>query len=650
MHAIPPVSPHAWPLRRLAIALVAGNLAIVAVLVLAAGVALRAGRVSEEVRAKESVENLANGLAAEVGAELKQLDNALATIALRFRTLDPSDAKGRAEIEASLAEQRTLLTQVDAIRIADETGRVRFGLSDARASIDIADRGYFRDARAQDGLVVSEPIQGRIVTKWGVALARRIVRPDGSFAGVVYTNLSTDHFVGRFNRVALGSAGAITLRSTGMRLIARFSVVDGAQEKNVGTVSVSDELRRRLAADPDSGSYLTATALDGIERYTAYRRVPGYSLRVFAGLGTRDFLAGWHREVWQIGLLLAVAVATLVGCSVLVFLQHRRQILARKEIARLALEQSVMLDNEVVGMVKLRDRRAVWKNRALDRIFGYDPGELVGAPTRLLYLDDASCEETARHAYETLSAGERFRAQLRMRHKAGHAIWIDLSGTAVSADESLWSMTDITALKDSEAHAQYLALHDVLTGLPNRVLFHERLLYILADADRKRLTTAVCYLDLDGFKAVNDAHGHEAGDVVLREVGQRLLGCIRANDVVARFGGDEFALLLCSLQGVAEADLVLRRVLSTIEQPIDLPRGGVATVGVSIGVAISPDHGSDAETLMRRADHAMYASKRAGKHRVSVHLSGQPAEVSKPAGEPAFAKSADMPLEKLPQD
>lgn len=606
----------ALPLRRLALALVAGNAVVILVLVLAAGVALQAGRESEEARARESAENLANSLAIELGAELKQLDNALATVALRVRALDATHADGRAEIEQSLAEQRSLLPQVDSIRIADEPGIVSFGLPAGTAAVSIADRDYFLEAKSHEGMVVSEPVQSRISRKWGIAVARQLRRADGSFAGVVYTSLPSEHFIDRFKRIGLGSAGAVSLRSGGLKLIARYSVIDGAQEKNLGTVVVSAEMMRRLATGPERGSYLTPTALDGIERYTAYQRIPGSSFRVFVGLGTSDFLAGWRREAGQMAALLAIAIATIAGFSALLFVQQRRQVIARREIARLAQEQSVMLDNEVVGMVKLKDRVALWKNRALDRIFGYEPHELVGAPARLLYLDDDSFDDIGRRAYPMLQARGRFRAQLRMRHKQGHAIWIDLSGAAVSADESLWSMTDITALKDSEAHARHLALHDPLTGLPNRMLFAERLLYILADAQRRRQLTAVSWLDLDGFKAVNDAHGHDAGDAVLREVAKRLLGCIRTNDVVARFGGDEFALILSNIQDAREVERVLQRVLQAIELPIHLARGEVVTVGASIGVAIGPEHGDDGDALTARADQAMYVAKRAGKHRV----------------------------------
>src|SRR6185436_4340144 len=197
-----------------------------------------------------------------------------------------------------------------------------------------ADRDYFLEAKSHEGMVVSEPVQSRISRKWGIAVARQLRRADGSFAGVVYTSVSSEHFIDRFRRIKLGSAGAVALRSGGLKLVARFSVLDGAQEKNLGTVVVSSEMMRRLAADPERGSYLTPTALDGIERYTAYQRIPGSSFRVFVGLGTSDFLAGWRREAGQMAALLAIAIATIAGFSALLFVQQRRQVIARREIAR----------------------------------------------------------------------------------------------------------------------------------------------------------------------------------------------------------------------------------------------------------------------------------------------------------------------------
>lgn len=609
--------PTPYPLRRLAWTLVAGNLLVSAALLSASALALKAGYTAEQARAREATENMARNLAAEIAAELKQIDNGLATIASRFKRSDPVTPESRAEFERSIAEQRTLLPQVDTIRATNAKGDVIYGLTPPAAGINIADRDYFQAAMVSRGAVISEPIQGRIIRKWGIAIARRLEHADGSFGGVVYTNLSSEHLAANFKRMALGEAGAVSLRSSTMRLIARHSVVEPGPARGLGTSNVSSELAQGLIANPNQGWYLTETALDGVERSSAYLKVPGYPLVVLTGLSTRDYLAGWRQEVWRQGVLMGLVILGLAGFSLVLFHRYRREDAARLEIARLAREQSVMLDNDMVGMVRVKNRTTVWKNRALDVIFGYEADELLGTPARLLYLDDASYEHVGSAGYAALSEGLRFRTQIEMRRKDGRAVWIDLTGASISDDESLWMLADITALKDSEARAQHMAMHDGLTGLPNRTQLLSLLTHILTSAQRSGAMTAVCYVDLDGFKSVNDHLGHGAGDAVLREVAARLSACVRTHDVVARLGGDEFALVLSSLRDTSEVQPVLERVLFAVSQPISLPGGGEGQVGASIGVALSPEHGADAGLLMQRADEAMYASKRAGKHRTT---------------------------------
>ncbi|MBC7996189.1 MAG: CHASE domain-containing protein [Rhizobacter sp.] len=290
----------------------------------------------------------------------------------------------------------------------------------------------------------------------------------------------------------------------------------------------------------------------------------------------------------------------------------------RLQLRQLNLEQEAMLDNDLVGIVRLRDRTAVWKNRALDRLFGYGPDELLGQSARVLYPDDASFEALGAAAYPSLRSGTNFRTQLQMRRKNGDLIWIDLSGvmlrgTREDAQESLWMMVDITQIKTYQAQIERAAFHDALTELPNRILLSDRLCQALAIAGREQREVAVCYLDLDGFKNINDTHGHDAGDAVLRVVAQRLQSGVRPNDTVARLGGDEFVVVLTSVHGQADSLTVLQRLLADILQPIHLSTGAVVAVGSSIGVALSSDDGTTADELLIRADQAMFESKRAGR-------------------------------------
>ena len=180
--------------------------------------------------------------------------------------------------------------------------------------------------------------------------------------------------------------------------------------------------------------------------------------------------------------------------------------------------------------------------------------------------------------------------------------------------------TDITALKRTEEAVRVLAQHDALTGLPNRRLLEDRLAQALARAKRESSLVGLLLIDLDGFKPVNDRHGHRAGDEVLRVVAQRLRDCVRAADTVARFGGDEFVIVLDSLATAADAGAVAAKVIEALARPIEpvwmTARAQAAFhIGGSVGIGIYPQDGAGPDSLMRHADAAMYRAKDAGRGR-----------------------------------
>ena len=173
---------------------------------------------------------------------------------------------------------------------------------------------------------------------------------------------------------------------------------------------------------------------------------------------------------------------------------------------------------------------------------------------------------------------------------------------------------EVVEHKRTEAWIAHLAYHDALTQLPNRALLADRLQQAMAQVSRDRRRLAVCYLDLDGFKPINDTWGHVQGDRVLVEVAHRLKHCVRVGDTVARLGGDEFALLLGNLKDVEECERALDRVMAALQPPF-VVAGQPVRLSASLGVALHPNDHSDPETLIRHADQAMYAAKQAGGHR-----------------------------------
>ena len=172
-------------------------------------------------------------------------------------------------------------------------------------------------------------------------------------------------------------------------------------------------------------------------------------------------------------------------------------------------------------------------------------------------------------------------------------------------------------LRQAREREQYLATHDTLTGVPNRTLFYDRLAQAIAAARRYHTTLAILFVDLDGFKPINDTLGHEAGDQLLRTVAERITAIVRKSDTVARLGGDEFTVILSQVAQPGDAATVAENMLRRIAQPVRLV-GGERKVTASVGIAIYPGDGELADTLVRAADTAMYQAKKLGGDRYAV--------------------------------
>lgn len=176
--------------------------------------------------------------------------------------------------------------------------------------------------------------------------------------------------------------------------------------------------------------------------------------------------------------------------------------------------------------------------------------------------------------------------------------------------------------QQGEARIEYLATHDGLTGLPNRMMFSQLLHATLLPAQRYQRRFALLFIDLDRFKFINDTYGHDAGDTLLRELGVRFRHAVRASDVIARIGGDEFVLLVQEMNQPDQAVNVARKILAAATEPIVLA-GQECRISASVGIALFPEHGGDEQTLMKHADAAMYRAKEAGKNGYQVY-SGDP--------------------------
>jgi len=267
------------------------------------------------------------------------------------------------------------------------------------------------------------------------------------------------------------------------------------------------------------------------------------------------------------------------------------------------------------------DSRVRYATPALGRVFGHAARDVLHKPlSELLHPDDASRLLEACERGEPSRLGQHDSAY-RLRHADGawRQVEIDLvdlrSDTAING--LLLTVRDVSNRRLADEALVHRALHDPLTGLPNRALLMDRLGHALARAVRQRRRVAVLFLDLDNFKVINDSLGHEAGDLLLAEVGHRLLDAVRGGDTVARFGGDEFAVLLEDVVNAEQAEASAERIAAALRTPLEL-FGRELTISVSIGIAVSQRTSNEPEDMLREADLAMYHAKAGGKGCYSV--------------------------------
>ena len=346
----------------------------------------------------------------------------------------------------------------------------------------------------------------------------------------------------------------------------------------------------------------------------------GDSMMVLVGNESQSFSSGNQRT--------GVAfVHVLIGSLGLVGLEIGRRLhesSVRKLRENESLVRALYESAQDAIVVMDAERRISYWNPAAAHIFGYTNDEAIGqnlhsmlAPSR--YKMDY---EPALLKFQHSGWGDALGKTLELKalRKSGEEFSMELSLSAVQLKDgwhAVGIIRDISERKQAEETIRQMAYHDSLTGLPNRKLFSDRTEIALAQAGRSQKNVAVIMLDLDNFKDINDTLGHDVGDSLLKNAAERLKAEMRKSDTFARFGGDEFVLLLPDLKGIEDASRVAQKIVDSFRKPFPISTHQLI-VTASIGIAVYPDDGSDEAALLKNADIAMYQAKQAGRDRYQV--------------------------------
>ncbi len=285
------------------------------------------------------------------------------------------------------------------------------------------------------------------------------------------------------------------------------------------------------------------------------------------------------------------------------------------------LKKAVVNSGEAIFLTD-RDGLFTFVNPEFTNLYGFSPAEVVGKRTpRILKSGKMKAENYAKF-WKRISQGDIIKGEVINKTRDGRLLEIGSTVSPIFDNQGrltgfLAIQRDITNRKQDEKRLNYLAYHDILTDLPNRLLFNDRFNQSIARAARYRTLVAVMLMDLDRFKEINDRYGHRTGDLLLKSVSGRLAGTIRKMDTLSRLWGDEFGLLIGDLKDTRDVIPIARKILRIFAEPF-LVEGYELKISVSIGITFYPDQGDNIEVLLKNADHAMYQAKDLGRNRYHV--------------------------------
>ncbi len=506
--------------------------------------------------------------------------------------------------------------QLFVVKIADRNGTI-VATHPASATADVSGQSYFKFHRwgKASTVFVSETLPDPVTKHWRLHFTRRLDDGTGHFAGIAIVEADPGYFTSGYERTRQGESGMLGLFGT-----------DGVfRALRVGDKISSGQQAPILAHDDGRGEVMVSP-WDGVRRYTSVLELQGFSLTAMVGLSEQESMAAFNKQRRNYlagaasGSALLVVIVTMICVWSYQLTRTRRRIRRAQETYAAASEAS--LDAFFVMRTICDNHGAITDfvidatNTRAEVLTGMSKRALRGKNLRVVlpaYREDGIFEDLVK---VTLVGGvheAEWQAEWQVGTAAPRMHWLHRQVVAVEGGV-VAIVRDITERKLTEERIRHMAHHDDLTGLPNRSLIRDRLDQAILHAERRQRCVAVAFIDLDGFKLVNDGLGHNAGDELLKVVGARMAKCVRREDTLGRFGGDEFVIILSDQ---ADNPLAITPLLEKIRQAVTEPvllEGQEVQVSCSMGVVMYPRDGEDPNTLMMNADAAMYRAKELGSN------------------------------------
>jgi diguanylate cyclase (GGDEF)-like protein len=566
--------------------------------------------------------NIATILAGQFSRSLHTVDTVLQEIrkSTKGKDLETPEAfraaYRQAEVHEMLKQHAAQLPHVFNVVIADASGQIVASTAAwPPPDINISDRDYFKDARMRkDGnLSTSVPINNRIDGRQTIVFARRLESANGGFAGIIFASVNSKYFEAIYESTQSIRSLIFNLVREDGTILFRHPDVAGVVGRKLSAEAAWNDAKTR-----GTRSFRILATADGKYRYVSVRDVSEYPLFVNISITESAALSAWFRRS---AMILFGSVVFLL-CSIYLLLAMTRQMrvlgASESSLKQKSQQLDAALNNMAQGLSMFDgNQKLVVANKQFAEMYRLSSEQLrPGTPLREVLEARAIGEAAPANA----DFVDRRIAQV---HDAVDYSTVDhlRDGRIIAIshermDNGGWVSIhqDITDQKRAEAVLAHMARHDALTGLGNRVLLLERASDAIDGLRRRDGNFSVLMLDLDRFKAVNDSLGHTIGDALLKAVADRLRTVVRDMDMVSRLGGDEFAIIQASEQNQRDdAATFASRIRKAVAEPYEID-GHKIVIGASIGIAMAPQDGADAESLIKNADLALYKAKGDGRN------------------------------------